>query len=48
MSSVETKWLSVTETVAREWIAADPVTLEGYQVLFEAVERQGLARNWQW
>ena len=27
--------------------AADPVTLEGYQVLSDAVDRQGLARSWQ-
>jgi ABC-type phosphate/phosphonate transport system substrate-binding protein len=30
----------------KQWIRADPDTLEGYRVLFEAVERQGLARNW--
>ena len=28
------------------WIPADPAILEGYRVLFEAVEHQGLARNW--
>src|SRR5207302_8266559 len=27
----------------RRWIAADPVTMQGYQVLAEAVDRQGLA-----
>jgi ABC-type phosphate/phosphonate transport system substrate-binding protein len=30
----------------KRWVRADDVTLEGYRVLFEAVERQGLARNW--
>jgi len=29
----------------KRWIAADPAVLEGYRVLLEAVERQGLARN---
>jgi ABC-type phosphate/phosphonate transport system substrate-binding protein len=32
----------------KRWVRADPALLEGYRVLFEAVERQGLARNWQW
>jgi ABC-type phosphate/phosphonate transport system substrate-binding protein len=31
----------------KRWARADPAILEGYRVLFEAVERQGLARNWQ-
>ncbi len=31
----------------KQWVRADPASLEGYRVLFEAVERQGLARNWQ-
>ncbi len=31
----------------KRWIPADKDTLAGYQVLFDAVERQGLARNWQ-
>ena len=31
----------------KRWIVADEATREGYRVLFEAVERQGLARNWQ-
>jgi ABC-type phosphate/phosphonate transport system substrate-binding protein len=29
------------------WLRADPETLEGYQVLFEAVEQQRLASSWQ-
>ena len=28
------------------WIRADAAVLEGYRVLFEAVEHQGLSRNW--
>jgi ABC-type phosphate/phosphonate transport system substrate-binding protein len=28
------------------WVRADPEVLRGYDVLFEAVERQGLARSW--
>jgi ABC-type phosphate/phosphonate transport system substrate-binding protein len=31
----------------KSWVRADPAILEGYRVLFEAVERQGLARNWE-
>jgi phosphate/phosphite/phosphonate ABC transporter binding protein len=31
----------------KSWHRADPAILEGYRVLFDAVERQGLAQNWQ-
>jgi ABC-type phosphate/phosphonate transport system substrate-binding protein len=31
----------------KSWHRADPAVLEGYRVLFEAVERQGLSRQWQ-
>jgi ABC-type phosphate/phosphonate transport system substrate-binding protein len=31
----------------KQWIRADPEVLEGYRVLFEAVEQQGLASSWQ-
>jgi ABC-type phosphate/phosphonate transport system substrate-binding protein len=31
----------------KRWVRGDPAILEGYRVLFEAVENQGLARNWQ-
>ncbi len=31
----------------KRWIAADPAILEGYRVLFDAVERQHLAANWK-
>ena len=30
----------------KRWVRADPGTMTGYDVLFEAVERQGLARDW--
>jgi ABC-type phosphate/phosphonate transport system substrate-binding protein len=31
----------------KRWLRAEPAILEGYRVLFDAVERQGHARNWQ-
>jgi phosphonate transport system substrate-binding protein len=31
----------------KRWVRADSAILEGYQVLFDAVERQGLANNWR-
>jgi ABC-type phosphate/phosphonate transport system substrate-binding protein len=31
----------------KRWIPADPATMKGYTVLEEAIDRQGLARNWQ-
>jgi phosphonate transport system substrate-binding protein len=30
----------------KRWVRADPGTMTGYDVLFEAVGRQGLARDW--
>jgi ABC-type phosphate/phosphonate transport system substrate-binding protein len=30
----------------KRWVAASPEVLEGYRVLFDAVESQGLAREW--
>lgn len=30
----------------KRWVPADPSVMEGYRVLFEAVERQGLVKNW--
>ena len=30
----------------KRWIRADATILQGYAPLFEAVEFQGLARNW--
>lgn len=30
----------------KKWIAADPAILEGYQSLYEAVQRQGLSADW--
>jgi ABC-type phosphate/phosphonate transport system substrate-binding protein len=31
----------------KQWVRPTPAILEGYQVLFDAVERQGLAQRWQ-
>jgi hypothetical protein len=31
----------------KRWIRADAEVLEGYRVLFDAVQQQGLAENWQ-
>ncbi len=31
----------------KRWLPAEPALLEGYRVLFDAVDRQGLAQNWQ-
>ncbi len=31
----------------KRWVRADPQILQGYQVLFDAVESQGLSRDWQ-
>jgi ABC-type phosphate/phosphonate transport system substrate-binding protein len=31
----------------KSWVRVTPEILEGYRVLFEAVERQGLARGWR-
>jgi ABC-type phosphate/phosphonate transport system substrate-binding protein len=31
----------------KRWARADPAVVDGYRVLFEVVERQGLARDWQ-
>ena len=31
----------------KRWVQADPTIVEGYRVLFEAVDRQDLARHWQ-
>jgi ABC-type phosphate/phosphonate transport system substrate-binding protein len=31
----------------KRWVRAEPAILEGYRVLFEAVERQGLSRSWR-
>jgi ABC-type phosphate/phosphonate transport system substrate-binding protein len=30
----------------KRWLRAEPAILEGYRILFEAVERQGLAHGW--
>jgi hypothetical protein len=30
----------------KQWIRAEPAILEGYRVLFDAVESQGIANCW--
>ena len=48
MDYTDPRWCPLMEQEGlRRWVAADPVTLEGYQVLSDAVDRQGLARSWQ-
>jgi ABC-type phosphate/phosphonate transport system substrate-binding protein len=42
------RWRELMELEGlKRWIRADPAILEGYRVLFDAVERQGLARHWR-
>jgi phosphonate transport system substrate-binding protein len=42
------RWRELMELEGvKRWVRADAAILQGYQVLFEAVERQGLSRNWQ-
>ncbi len=44
----DARWRSLMDQEGlKRWIAADPVTMEGYQVLSDAVERQGLALRWK-
>lgn len=41
------RWRSLMEQEGlKRWLAADPEIMKGYQVLAEAVDRQGLARDW--
>jgi ABC-type phosphate/phosphonate transport system substrate-binding protein len=41
------RWRSLMDLEGlKRWLAADPAILKGYNVLFEAVQRQGLAKNW--
>jgi ABC-type phosphate/phosphonate transport system substrate-binding protein len=48
MSYDNPRWRELMELEGlKRWVRADPTILEGYRVLFEAVERQGLARHWQ-
>jgi ABC-type phosphate/phosphonate transport system substrate-binding protein len=42
----EPRWRELMDLEGlKRWIPADPVTMTGYDVLFEAVERQGLLRD---
>jgi phosphonate transport system substrate-binding protein len=48
MSYESPRWRGLMDLEGlKRWIVADEAILEGYRVLFEAIERQGLARNWQ-
>jgi ABC-type phosphate/phosphonate transport system substrate-binding protein len=48
MSYQDPRWRELMDLEGlRRWVGADDAILKGYQVLFEAVERQGLARNWR-
>jgi ABC-type phosphate/phosphonate transport system substrate-binding protein len=47
MSYNEPRWREVMDLEGlKRWVRATPDVLEGYNVLFDAVEQQGLARDW--
>jgi ABC-type phosphate/phosphonate transport system substrate-binding protein len=47
MSYDDPRWRELMDLEGlKRWVPATPDVLEGYRVLFEAVEQQGLARNW--
>jgi phosphonate transport system substrate-binding protein len=47
MSYDDPRWRGLMDLEGlKRWVAADAKILEGYQVLFDAVERQGLAARW--
>src|SRR5262249_37607843 len=47
MSYDDPRWRVVMDLEGlKHWLRATPDILEGYRVLFEAIEQQGLARNW--
>jgi ABC-type phosphate/phosphonate transport system substrate-binding protein len=47
MSYEDLRWRGLMDLEGlKRWVRAEPATVEGYRVLFEAVERQGLARGW--
>lgn len=47
MSYDDPRWRSLMDQEGlKRWVRADETILEGYRVLFEAVEQQGLGENW--
>jgi hypothetical protein len=47
MKYEDPRWRSLMDMEGlRRWIRPDPAILEGYRILFAAVKRQNLARNW--
>lgn len=45
MSYDDPRWRSLMDLEGlKRWVPADPETMHGYRVLFEAVERQGLLK----
>ncbi len=48
MSYDDPRWRPLMDQEGlKRWVRADAAIMEGYRVLFDAVERQGLYRNWQ-
>jgi ABC-type phosphate/phosphonate transport system substrate-binding protein len=48
MQYEDPRWRSLMDMEGlRSWIRPDPAILEGYRILFAAVERQNLDRHWQ-
>jgi hypothetical protein len=46
MSYDQPRWRELMDLEGlKRWVQADATILEGYQLLFDAVERQGLARK---
>ncbi len=47
MSYEQERWRELMDMEGlKRWVRADASILEGYRTLFEAVDRQGLARTW--
>ena len=47
MSYDDPRWRPLMDLEGlRRWVAADAEILQGYRVLFDAVEQQGLGRQW--
>jgi ABC-type phosphate/phosphonate transport system substrate-binding protein len=47
MSYEQPRWRELMDLEGlKRWVRADPTILQGYQVLFDAIERQGIARTW--